>query len=71
MVYNVNQSVLGIVKTALVVITSVVRVTTDVMMVGLDQTVQKVVRIFIVTKQYEYKRFISNNVYVQIIIGHT
>lgn len=42
MVYSVNQSVLDIVKTQWVVITPVVCVTKDAMMVGLDQSVQKV-----------------------------
>lgn len=49
MVYSVNQSVLDIVKTATVVITPVVYVTTDVMMVGLDQTVTKV-RVFFINE---------------------
>lgn len=44
MVYSVNQSVLDIVKTAKLVITPMVCVIMDVMMVGLDQTVPKVVR---------------------------
>lgn len=45
MVLSVNQSVLDIVMTAQVVITPVVCVTVDVMVVGQDQTVQKVVHI--------------------------
>lgn len=40
-VYSAKQSVLDIVKTTRLVITLLVCVTTDVMMVGLDQTVQK------------------------------
>lgn len=58
MVFSVNQSVLDIVKTASVVITPVVYVTTDVMMVGLEQTVTKVVRIFIITSNGNTKGLI-------------
>lgn len=50
MVFSVSQSVLDIVKIARLVITPVVCVTMDVTMVGLDQTVPKVVRIFILSK---------------------
>lgn len=58
MVYSVNQSVLDIVKTAWVVITPVVCVTTDVKMVGLDQTVTKVV---IIEQGFFYRTFDLNN----------
>lgn len=62
MVYSVNQSVLDIVKTAWVVITLVVCVTTDVKMVGLDQTVTKVV---IIEQGFFYRTFDLNNIIPQ------
>lgn len=68
MVYSVNRSVLGIVKTTGLVITSMVCVTTDVVMAGLVQIVQKVVKMLIINKQCVYRGsiLIIKNVFTKI-----
>lgn len=68
MVYSVNRSVLGIVKTTGLVITSMVCVKTDVVMAGLVQIVQKVVKMLIINKQLVYRGsiLIIKNVFTKI-----